>query len=81
MEGKMLKTETGKAIRDWLFHEVFCRWGCMSLIITDNRPPFLKAIAYLEATYGIRGIQNLWLQFPGKWKNRETALRRSPGTV
>ncbi len=29
----------------------------MSLIITDNGPPFLKAIAYLEATYGIRGIQ------------------------
>ncbi|SJL13049.1 uncharacterized protein ARMOST_16486 [Armillaria ostoyae] len=57
MEGRTLASKTAQAIGEWLFEEIICRWGCLSLIITDNGKQFKAAIKYLEKKYGIRGIQ------------------------
>ncbi|SJL18320.1 uncharacterized protein ARMOST_21906 [Armillaria ostoyae] len=57
MEGRTLASETAQAIGERLFKEIICRWGCLSLIITDNGKQFKAAIKYLEKKYGIRGIQ------------------------
>jgi hypothetical protein len=57
MEGRALQKETAKAIGEWIFEEIICRWGCLAVIYTDNGTPFLKAIKYIEERYGIKGIQ------------------------
>ena len=36
MEERPLKAEIGKAIANWLFEDIICRWGCITEIITDN---------------------------------------------
>ena len=49
-----LCTETTKTIGDWIFKDILCRWGTLCEIITDNRPAFVKALAYLEKRYHVR---------------------------
>ncbi len=56
MEGRTLASETAQAIGEWLFEDIMCRWGCLSLIVTDNGKPFKAALKYLEKKYRIRGI-------------------------
>lgn len=56
MEGRPLRKETAKAIADWLFEDVICRWGCLREIVTDNSKQFRQVGAYLEQKYGIKGI-------------------------
>lgn len=56
MEGKPLRAETGRAIGQWIFEDIICRWGCMTAIVTDNGAPFKAAVAWLEQKYGIKGI-------------------------
>src|SRR5438105_2819823 len=56
-EARALKNESAEAIGRWLFEDIICRWGCLIEIITDNGPPFLKAVKWLEQKYGITGIK------------------------
>lgn len=56
MEGKPLREENAASIGGWLL-EVITRWGCMREIVTDNGGPFVKAVAWLEKKYGIKGIK------------------------
>ena len=56
MEGRPLRTETAKAIADWIFEDIICRWGCLKEIVTDNGKQFRAVTAYLEQKYGIKGI-------------------------
>ena len=57
MEGRPLKAENRKAIANWLFEDIICRWGCIKEIITDNRSPYQSAVGWLEQKYGIKGIR------------------------
>ncbi|KAJ3730969.1 hypothetical protein DFJ43DRAFT_964409, partial [Lentinula guzmanii] len=36
MEGRALRKETGKAIGNWIYEKILCRWGCLAIIYTDN---------------------------------------------
>ena len=54
-----LRTETAKTIGDWIFEDILCRWGTLCEIVTDNRPAFVKALAYLEKRYHVRHIRIL----------------------
>ncbi len=56
MKGRTLASEMAQAIGEWLFEDIICRWGCLSLIVTDNGKPFKAALKYLEKKYKIRGI-------------------------
>jgi hypothetical protein len=56
-EGWALVAENSKAIAEWLFQDIICRWGCLREIITDNGKPFIAALKYLEEKYGIKGIR------------------------
>ena len=52
-------TESGKwkAIANWLFEDIICRWGCIKEIITDNGSPYKSAVGWLEQKYEIKGIR------------------------
>ena len=56
-EGRPLRDENGKAIANWMFEDIICRWGCILEIITDNGSMYRSAVAWLEQKYGIRGIR------------------------
>ena len=53
----MLHAETGKMLGDWLFEDVVCRWGGLFEIVSNNGPPFVKALEYLSRRYHINHIQ------------------------
>ena len=57
MEGRPIRDENGKAIANWLFEDIICRWGCITEIITDNAGPYRAAVKWLEQKYGIKGIK------------------------
>ena len=48
-----LCTETAKTIGDWIFKDILCQWGTLCEIVTNNRPAFVKVLAYLEKWYHI----------------------------
>jgi hypothetical protein len=56
MEGRPLRNENGKAIAEWLFEDIICRWGCITEIVTDNGGPYASAVGWLEQKYGIKRI-------------------------
>lgn len=57
VEFRKLRTETAVTLGEWIFEDVLCRWGTVSEIVTDNGPPFVKALQYLEKKYHIRHIR------------------------
>ncbi|KNZ77357.1 hypothetical protein J132_05785 [Termitomyces sp. J132] len=40
-----------------LYEDIFCCWGAISKIVTDNSTPILKAIAYLAKKYNLHYIR------------------------
>jgi len=56
MEAKVLRQENVRAIGQWLFENIICRWGSLVKIVTDNRALFKKAVTWLEEKYGIKGV-------------------------
>ena len=56
-EWRMLRRETAKAIGDWVFQDILCRWGTIVEIITDNGAPIIKAVDYLATKYHINHIR------------------------
>ena len=55
-EGITARNESARTIGLFLLHEVFCRWGVIPKILTDNGSAFKAAIAWLKEHYGIKGI-------------------------
>jgi hypothetical protein len=53
----MLRHETGTTIGDWIFEDILCWWGALTEIVTDNGPPFIKALEYLARKYHVRHIR------------------------
>lgn len=56
-EGRRLRRETAKALGDWLFEDILCRWGTLVEIISDNGTPWIKALQYLSEKYHINHIR------------------------
>jgi len=56
IEAKVLQQENARAIRQWLFKDIICQWGSLIKIVTDNRIPFKKTMAWLEEKYRIKGV-------------------------
>ena len=57
VEFRRLGSETGATIGDWIFEDILCRWGALTEIVTDNGPPFVKALEYLARKYHVRHIR------------------------
>jgi hypothetical protein len=57
VEFRKLRAETAVTLGDWIFEDILCRWGAISEIVSDNGPPFVKALQYLEKKYHIRHIR------------------------
>lgn len=56
-EFRMLRAETSKALGDFIFEQILCRWGALEEIVTDNGTPFIAALDYLAKRYGITHIR------------------------
>jgi hypothetical protein len=56
-EFRMLRNETAKAIGDWIYEDILCRWGALREIVSDNGPAFVKALEYLAKRYHINHIR------------------------
>jgi hypothetical protein len=56
-EARPLRSENAKAIGDFLFEEILCRWGAVEEIITDNGAPYIKALEYMTEKWGIHHIR------------------------
>jgi hypothetical protein len=56
-EFRKLRSENAKALGDWIFEDIICRWGSLREIVTDNGSAFLKAMEYLAKKYHITHIR------------------------
>ena len=52
-EWQMLRSETGWAIRKFIFEQILCRWGAIGEIVTDNGSPYVLALDWLVDKYRI----------------------------
>ena len=52
-----MRRETAKALGDWLFEDILCRWGTLVEIVSDNGTPWVKALEYLENKYHVKHIR------------------------
>jgi hypothetical protein len=56
-EGRALRAETARALAEWFFEDILCRWGCPEEIVTDNASQMIAMTDWLRDKYGIRGIR------------------------
>jgi len=56
MKAKALRQEDTRAIGQWLFENIICRWDSLVKIVTDNGAPFKKAVTWIEDKYRIKGV-------------------------
>jgi hypothetical protein len=56
LEARPIKNDNAETLGMFLLEEIICRWGCPKKIVTDNAKQFIKAVAWLEAKYGIQHI-------------------------
>lgn len=56
-EWAALQRETGRAIGEWIYANLLCRWGALLEIVTDNGTPFIKALDYLATKYKVHHIR------------------------
>nr|GAT43392.1 predicted protein [Mycena chlorophos] len=56
-EARGIREQNAKSVGMFLLEDVICRWGCPRWIVTDNGTPFVAAMKWLEAKYGIVGIK------------------------
>lgn len=57
LEARPIKNENARTLALFILEEIICRWGCPEVLVTDNAPAFLAAVAYLSSKYGIHGIR------------------------
>ena len=56
-EWQMLHSENVSALASFIFEDIFCRWGTLAKIVTDNGPAFVQALDVLADRYNIRHIR------------------------
>jgi len=56
-EGRPSTADSGRAIGDWIFQDILCRWGALEEIVTDNGGPYVAALDWLAERYGIHHIR------------------------
>ena len=56
-EWEMLRKEMSKSLATFILRDIIQRWGTLSEIVTDNGPPFVKALSYLAKHYHIKHIR------------------------
>jgi hypothetical protein len=56
-EFRMLRNENARAIGDWIFEDILCRWGSLREIVTDNGPALIKSLNYLSKRYRVNHIR------------------------
>ena len=56
-EGRASTAQTAKAIGDWIYQDLLCRWGAVCEIISDNGTPFVAALEYIAKTYHVYHIR------------------------
>ena len=52
-EGHAVTNESAKALGNWIYHDLLCRWGALSEIISDNGVPWVKVLDYVAKQYHI----------------------------
>ena len=53
---QMLARENTNAIAKWIFEDIICCWGTLNKIVTNNRPPIIKAVVHLAQKYHLNHI-------------------------
>ena len=56
-EYRALRSQTSKAVGDWIFEDLLCRWGALAEIVTDNGSSIVSACEYLSKTYKVHHIR------------------------
>lgn len=56
-EGKALRQLTAKAVAQFFWEQIFCRYGAINEVTTDNGPEVKKAFSKLMDRYGIPQIK------------------------
>ena len=56
-EARMLRTETGKTLMDFIFQDILCRYGAVAELVTDNGTPYIAALDELKKKYNITHIR------------------------
>ena len=56
-EGRASTAQTAKAIGNWIYQDLLCRWGAVCEIISDNGTPFVAALEYIAKTYHVYHIR------------------------
>jgi hypothetical protein len=56
-EARALPQENARALGEWFFDDIICRWGCPEEVVTDNAPVMIAMLDWLAEKYGIRGIR------------------------
>jgi len=57
VEFAMLAKETAETLGEWILKDFIYRWGSLHEIVSDNGPPFVKALEYLVRKYHIHHIR------------------------
>ncbi|KAL5478642.1 hypothetical protein ACEPAI_1919 [Sanghuangporus weigelae] len=55
-EFQLLREETGKAIGQFIYQDLLCRYGACPELVTDNGKPFIATLDYLKHRYHINHI-------------------------
>lgn len=56
-EFRLLRSENGKTIAQFIFQDLLCRYGACPELVTDNGGPFVAALDYLRDRYHINHIR------------------------
>ena len=68
VEAKSLLTATEKSVIEFIYKEIFTRFGIPHEIIADNGAQFVsKSMKALTEQYGIKQYINILLATPSKW--------------
>nr|GAT46689.1 predicted protein [Mycena chlorophos] len=88
IEARAIREQTAKNVGMFLLEEVICRWGCPRWLVTDNGTPFVAAVKWLEAKYGVKGIkiapynsQANGIVERGHWDLRQSLFKATGGDL
>jgi transposase InsO family protein len=56
-EGRALKAANSATISKFLWEEIFCRYGAIGMVVTDNGPEVQKVFEHLMEKYGIPQVK------------------------
>ena len=56
-EGRATTSDSAQVIADFIFQDIFCRWGAVLEIVTDNGSAYIAAVDLLAERYGIHHIK------------------------